>query len=195
MGLVAIALYAARRHYWVMMAGLAGSGAIAAAVLSLGIGGRSLSVALITQDPRVGVWRLALAMIRQRPLLGWGFSGLRELYIPGSIPGHEAIFHAHNIWLFLASEAGIPVMLGFCLIVGKLYYDGIKAFLKGGLSAENRGILLGYLLAFTSCLLFGLFDVVLFDARLNVLTWGLLSSIYVLSHAAVLSYSTAVSKY
>jgi O-antigen ligase len=70
--LVAIALYAARRHRWVMLTGLAGSGAIVAAVLSLGIGGRSLSLALLTQDPRIAIWQLALEMIRQRP---WRDSG------------------------------------------------------------------------------------------------------------------------
>jgi O-antigen ligase len=188
--LVAIALYAARRHRWVMFLGLLGSGAITSAVLFLGIGGRSLSAELITQDPRLGVWRLALAMIQQRPWLGWGFAGLRELYEPGSIPGYDSIAHAHNVWLFLASEAGVPVMVGFCLVVGTLYYGGIRAFITFGKretdgwawqKSGDRAILLGYLLAFTSCLLFGLFDVPLFDSRINVLSWGLLAAIYMLT--------------
>ena len=181
--LVAIALYAARRHRWVMLSGLVGSGAIAAAVLAWGIGGRSLSLVLITQDPRIGVWRLALDMIWQRPWLGWGFAGLRLTYEPGSIPGYESIAHAHNVWLFLASEAGIPVMLGFCVIIGRLYYEGVSTFIWGKLPAENRAILLGYLLAFASCLMFALFDVTLFDSRINVLSWGLLAGIYLLSHS------------
>ncbi len=181
--LVAIALYAARRHRWVILSGLIGSGAIAAAVLALGIGGRSLSLAMITQDPRIGVWRLALEMIWQRPWLGWGFAGLRLIYQPGSIPGYDSIAHAHNVWLFLASEAGIPVMLGFCLVVGRLYYGGVSAFIWGKLPAENRAILLGYLLAFASCLMFALFDVTLFDSRINVVSWGLLAAIYLLSQS------------
>lgn len=181
--LVAIALYAARRHRWVMLSGLVGSGAIAAAVLALGIGGRSLSLSMITQDPRIGVWRLALEMIWQRPWLGWGFAGLRLTYQPGSIPGYDSIAHAHNVWLFLASEAGIPVMLGFCLVVGRLYCGGVNTFICGKLPAENRAILLGYLLAFASCLMFALFDVTLFDSRINVVSWGLLSAIYLLSQS------------
>ena len=179
--MVAIALYAARRHRWVMLLGLTGSGAIASAVLAFGIGGRSLSLALITQDPRLGVWQLALEMIQQRPWLGWGFAGLRLLYIPGSIPEYDSIFHAHNLWLFLASEAGIPVMAGFCAAIGTLYYGGVKTFITGKLPAENRALLLGYLLAFASCLLFALFDVALFDSRINVLSWGVLAGIYRLS--------------
>ncbi len=203
--LLAIALYTARRHRWVMLAGLAGSGAIMAAVLSLGIGGRSLSLAMLTQDPRVSIWRLAIEMIQQRPWLGWGFAGLRLLYEPGSIPDYDIVFHAHNIWLFLASEAGIPVMVGFCVVVGTIYYQGVRTFInwnsadcvnrrvgdltgqrQGDLSSQRQGdraILLGYLLAFASCLLFSLFDVILFDARINVLAYGLLASIYLLIRA------------
>ncbi|MGB3297206.1 MAG: O-antigen ligase family protein [Phormidesmis sp.] len=195
--LVAITLYTARRHRWVMLAGLAGSGAIIAAVLSLGIGGRSLSIVMWTQDPRVSIWRLAIEMIHQRPWLGWGFAGLRLLYEPGSIPDYDIVFHAHNIWLFLASEAGIPVMVGFCIVVGTIYYRGVRAFInwnsndlvnqrQGDLMNQRQGdrsILLGYLLAFASCLLFSLFDVILFDARINVFSYGLLASIYCLSQA------------
>lgn len=196
--LLAIALYAARRHRWVFLTGLLGAGAIAFAVLSLGIGGRSLSMALMTSDPRVGVWQLALDMIQQRPWLGWGFAAMRLRYEPGSIMGYDIIFHAHNVWLYLASEAGIPLMVAFCAVVGSLYYDGIKTFIKGDLAVGEsfgastaealaawqcqRAILLSYLLAFTSCLLFGLFDVTLFDARLNILSYGLLAGIYVLTH-------------
>lgn len=181
--LVAITLYAARRHKWVMLAGLFGGGAIVAAVLSMGIGGRSLSLALLTNDPRIGVWRLAIEMIHQRPWLGWGFAGLRILYEPGSIPDYDSIFHAHNVWLFLASEAGIPMMVGFSVVIGTIYYGGVRVFLKGGLKGGDRAILLSYLLAFASCLLFSLFDVALFDSRINVLSWGLLAAIYRLSHS------------
>ena len=41
-------------------------------------------------------------------------------------------------------------------------------------------ILLSYVLAFTGCILFSLFDVTLFDARINVLSWFLLAGIGVL---------------
>lgn len=179
--MLAIALYAARRHRWVMFSGLLGSGAIAAAAMTFGIGGRSLSLALLTQDPRIGVWQLAWEMIQQRPWLGWGFAGMRLRYVPNSVPGYDIIYHAHNIWLYLASEAGIPLMVGFCAVIGTLYYQGIRAFCDRHLPADHRAILLSYLLAFTSCLMFNLFDVTLFDARLNILSYGLLAGIYVLS--------------
>ncbi|PZO18962.1 MAG: hypothetical protein DCF25_09140 [Leptolyngbya foveolarum] len=186
--LIAIALYAARRHRWVLLCGLSIGAFLVSAAFAFGIGGRSLSLALVTQDPRLGVWRLAIEMIQQRPWLGWGFSGLRQLYIPGSIPEYDVIFHAHNFWLFLASEAGLPVTVAFCAVIGTIYYDGVKVYLNGGLAAlkgGDRAILLGYLLAFASCILFGLFDVAVFDARVNLFNWGLVAAIYILSRSAL----------
>ncbi len=182
--LIAIALYAARRYRWVWISSLVGAGALAAAVSAFGIGGRSLSMDIFANDPRVGVWRLAIEMIQQRPWLGWGFSGLRELYVPNSISGYDRIYHAHNIWLFLASESGIPVMVGFSVVFGTIFYRAIRTYLskKSGLSETNRAILLCYLLAFLACLLFALFDVVLFDARLNLSAWGLLAALYAMSY-------------
>lgn len=179
--LVAIALYAARRYRWAWILGLVGAGALAAAIGSFGIGGRSLSLSIFTNDPRVGVWRLASEMVYQRPWLGWGFSGLRVLYEPDSIPGHDKIYHAHNIWLFLASESGIPVMVGFCVVFGSIFYRAIRLFFadeERGLSAGDRAVLFSYLMAFAACLLFALFDVVLFDARLNIPAFGLLAAMY-----------------
>lgn len=183
--LTAIMMYAARRYRWVMFAGLAGGGAIAAAVLSLGIGGRSLSLAMLTNDPRVGVWKLAGEMIQQRPWLGWGLSGLRTLYVPGSIPDYESINHAHNVWLMLAAETGIPMMVAFCVVIGTLYFRGVYAYLKGELSGQERAVLLSYLLALAACLLFSMFDIALFDARINVLAWGTLAAIYIMSEAVL----------
>ena len=185
--LMAIALYAARRHRWVLLCGSVLGGLLISAAFAFGIGGRSLSLALVTQDPRLAVWRLAIEMVKERPWFGWGFSGLRQLYIPGSIPEYDVIHHAHNFWLFLASEAGIPVTVCFCAVIGTVYYDGVRAYLGGGdraiLRPSYRPILLSYLLAFTSSILFALFDVAVFDSRVNLVNWVLISAIYVLSHA------------
>jgi O-antigen ligase len=182
--LVAIALYTARKYRWVWTSSCVGAGALAAAVSSFGIGGRSLSWDIFMNDPRVGVWRLAIEMIYQRPLLGWGFSGLRESYIPGSIPDYDVIYHAHNIWLFLASESGLPVMAGFCVVWGAISYRALRIYLVKdmGLPEGDRAILFSYLLAFSACLLFGLFDVVLYDARLNISAWGLLAALSAMSN-------------
>ncbi|EDX84206.1 O-Antigen Polymerase family [Synechococcus sp. PCC 7335] len=181
--LVMIALYMARRYKQVWISSVIGVGVLAGAINAFGIGGRSLSGDIFINDPRVRIWHLAIDMIYQRPWTGWGFSGLRELYTPGSIPNNDSIYHAHNIWLFLASESGVPVMIGFSVICGAIFYRALRTYFarKTGLPEGDRAILFSYLLAFFACLSFSLFDVVLFDARLNIAAWGLLAALYAMS--------------
>ncbi|MEL6231437.1 MAG: O-antigen ligase family protein [Cyanobacteria bacterium J06627_3] len=174
--LLLIAGYLARRYRWVWMLGLVIASAIATGLLVMGFGGRSLSIALFTNDPRVAAWQIAIDLIQQRPLVGWGLGGFSHQYVPFSVTDHERLFHPHNLWLYLACDTGIPTMLFFCWVVGHRYIAGIRRLL-----VSHNTALLSYLLGFTGCILFGLFDVTLFDARINVLSWFLLASIGVLT--------------
>jgi O-Antigen ligase len=170
----------ARRSRWLVLAGLMVVGAIVTSTLWLGVGGRQISLALMTQDPRVMVWQMAFSLIQQRPWVGWGLGGFNALYIPDSIPGYPSIFHAHNLWLYLASEVGIPLMLGFSIILGRFYGLGLKTVFRAKTTEQHRTLLIGYLLAFSGYLMFGLFDVVLFDSRIHTMSWLLLACIGIL---------------
>ena len=170
--LLLIAGYLARRYRWVWFLGLVLFSTLALGLIFLGFGGRSLSLALFTQDPRVAAWQIALDLIHQRPLVGWGLGGFSHQYVPFSVTDHERLFHPHNLWLYLACDTGIPTLLLFCGVVGRTYVAGIRQLIQTG-----SGILLSCVLAFTGCILFALFDVTLFDARINVLSWFILAGI------------------
>jgi O-antigen ligase len=146
----------------------------------LGIGGRSLSLAEWADDPRVRVWQIALELIGDRPWLGWGLGSYKFLYpsFPHD-PEYFEIFHPHNFWLMLSAEAGIPAMLLVTALVGYLCYRAVRLLMTPQGTVTDRAILTGYLFAFWGCVAFSLFDVTLFDARLNILNWLLLSAIYV----------------
>lgn len=175
--LLLVAGYLARRRRWMWILGLVIISAMMAGLMFLGFGGRSLSLALFTQDPRVAAWQIALDLIQQRPLVGWGLGGFSHQYVPFSVTNHERLFHPHNLWLYLACDTGIPTMLLFCWVVGRTYAAGIRRLL----AERCNPPLLAYSLGFTGCILFGLFDVTLFDARINVLSWFLLAGIGVMA--------------
>jgi O-antigen ligase len=157
---------------------LAGMLAIAAGVAVYGFGGRQANLQSFTSDPRVGVWQIALDLIRQRPWLGWGMGSFKFLYPPRLIdPTYPDIAHPHNFWLLMAAESGIPVMLALTAAIGYFYYRGVRVFISHQLEAAEQAILLGYLLAFGGSIAFALFDVTLFDARINVLNWLTLAGI------------------
>ncbi|MEO1590116.1 MAG: O-antigen ligase family protein [Cyanobacteria bacterium J06632_22] len=179
-----------QRNRWVRLASSGFAISIVLGVLGLGAGGRQLSVALMTQDPRVGIWQIALQMIHQRPILGWGLGSFGHLYVPGSVQTYEHIHHAHNLWLYLASETGIPLTLGFCWVIGMPLYRALKIMLTEDISHQHRAGLFSYALAFMSCMLFGLFDVPLFDSRINVLGWLLLAGLYLLTQPTAESKET-----
>ncbi|MBT9313013.1 O-antigen ligase family protein [Leptothoe kymatousa] len=175
--LLAIAGYCARQHRWVWLLGLGVLGAMAAGLATLGFGGRAISLGLFTNDPRIAAWQISWDLIQQRPLMGWGLGGFSDQYVPFSVTDHERLFHPHNLWLYLAGDTGIPTMLMACWVVGRSYVGGIRCLTTG----EGHPILLSYVLAFTGCILFALFDVTLFDARINVLSWFIVASIGILA--------------
>ena len=154
------------------------------AALTLGLGDRTLSLSMFQDDVRGPLWRFAGQLITQRPWLGWGLGGLRSQYVPYSIQEQPMLSHAHNFWLFLASEAGIPIMIGFTLVIGIICYRSVRTLLQQPVTSSQHAVFLGYLLAFASCVFYGIFDVVLFDSRLNVLSWSLLAAIFVLHRSA-----------
>jgi hypothetical protein len=145
----------------------------------LGIGGRSLSPESWANDPRLRVWQIAIELIQERPWLGWGLGNYKFLYptFPHD-PEYDAIFHPHNFWLLLSSEAGIPLMILFTFLVGYICYKGLKLLVLQQIKPPENMLLAGYLLAFWGCIAFALFDVTLFDARINVVNWMVLGGIY-----------------
>ena len=100
---------------------------------------------------------------------------------------HEWLGHPHNLILMLSSAAGIPATLLLCGVVGWVLAQGILLLRDWPAiyptettalsSSTDRLIFFTYLLAFFACTLFHLFDVTLFDLRVNILGWLLLSAI------------------
>jgi O-antigen ligase len=152
----------------------------------LGVGGRSLFQSAWEDDPRIAVWKFALGLIQERPWLGWGLGNFKFQYPPELIPGYKYIAHPHNFWLLLASEAGIPVMILFTLLVGYICYRSVRLLLSGQLKPLDNAVLLAYLFAFWGCVSFALFDVTFYDIRLNALNWVVLAGIYSIAKLATL---------
>lgn len=170
----------------VLISAVVGLSGFLAGALLLGIGGRSLSLAAWADDPRVGVWKIALDLIQERPWLGWGLGSYKLLYPPRLIdPEYPEIFHPHNFWLLLAVEVGIPVMILMTVLVGSICYRAVLKLLTLPIDRGDRAIVLGYGFAFWGCIAFALFDVTLYDVRINALNWALLAGLHAFSHRPI----------
>ncbi len=174
--LIIVSLLKIRTNRWMRLLGLAGISLIIIATLSFGVAGRSVSWSWVTDDPRVKAWQLAWQMILEKPILGHGLGNYKLLY-DGEIPLYTYIAHAHNFWLTMAAEAGIIVTVLFTLAIGLICYRGYRALMSLKSTKSHHALLMGYGLAFLGIVLFSMFDITYFEARVNVVTWLSLSVI------------------
>jgi hypothetical protein len=188
-----IAMAMLRRHRWAVWGGLGLATATLTSVVIGGVGGRSLTEALTSSSLRVAIWQISLPLIRQYPWIGTGFGGFQSNYVPYAIPDEAVLAHAHNLWLNLAAEAGIPVIILLTSIVGWICYRAAQTYRLGRLPPETQPLLIGYGLGFLACTLFALFDIAFFDARVNVLGWLMLAALQAISDLANVSGSISPS--
>lgn len=126
-------------------------------------------------------WQFAWHMTLDRPWTGWGWRNFTELY---QAQTQLWLGHPHNLMLMLSAEAGIPAALLLCGLVGVLLYGGanLVRYWPGAATSDpvvrdDRLIFFSYLMAFSALAAFHLFDVTLFDSRINILGWTLLAAI------------------
>jgi len=155
--------------------------ALAVGGIVWGIGGRSLTEAFSTASMRLEIWQIAFDFIPQHPWFGTGLGTFKQLYDRSlySIP-EEALKHTHNLWIMLATEAGIPLGLAFTTVVGWVVGKGVYRFMTVPLMPLFQALLGGYIIAFGGTTGFAFFDVTVYDSRLNVLGWLCLAVIQTL---------------
>ncbi len=126
---------------------------------------------------RVTQWEFCWDLIKQRPLFGWGLRNFTPLY---EAKTNLWLGHPHNLFLMLGAETGIITLLLLLTIIFTIIFQAVR-LLQNSLgkesNKESKLIFFSYLVAFTSCILFNLADVSIFDLRINVLAWILLAAI------------------
>ena len=127
---------------------------------------------------RITQWQFCWELIQERPLIGWGLRNFTPIY---EAQMNVWFGHPHNLFLMLAAETGVIVTLLLVVIVGYMTIESVL-FLKSTSQPGNREqldrlIFFSYLVAFSGCIVFNLFDVTIFDLRINTIVWLLLSAI------------------
>lgn len=153
---------------------LLGLSGVGFGLATLSLGAARWSIGALLADPRVGLWKIALDLIGDRPGLGWGLGSFKQLYPPRLIdPEYAQVFHPHNIGLLLAVEAGVGVAIALTLFLSFLAYRSLRA--RWNCPA---GLWVGMNLALLGVFGFACFDVTLYDGRVNALNWLILAGVY-----------------
>lgn len=140
---------------------------------------------------RIDAWEFALQMVRERPWLGWGWQSFPLRYNTQIPAPDEFLHHCHNLYLTLAAEGGLPILIGFLVLwiwvlargwrtwIGTkqtmLQVDGTGQDL--GSPYKEAPLVLSYILASTCYFVSGFLDAVFFDGRINVVIWVLLAAV------------------
>jgi putative inorganic carbon (HCO3(-)) transporter len=125
---------------------------------------------------RLAHWQAAGEMIRYHPWTGVGFSNYESAYSQYALWNWPiALGHAHNIYLNVTAELGMPGLLAYLFLWGAIFWQTVRALQRR--SGWERGLALGLLGTWTHLSVHHLFDNlyvnnthVLIGALLGVLT-------------------------
>jgi O-antigen ligase len=132
---------------------------------------------------RTTQWHFAWNMFLQRPWTGWGLRNFTPLY-----EQQMAVYlgHPHNLFLMLLSETGLLATLLLCGLVGWVMFQAVRVLAVWSTMHPRKArqplhrnslILFTYLVAFSGCILFNLFDVSIFDLKVSLLGWLVFSAL------------------
>ena len=145
-------------------------------------GGMTAFGTLNTIGFRFEVWRWALAAIQDFPFTGCGLGAFRQvarlLYPLNVAPGYD-IAHAHNIFLQVALDVGLPGLVAYLAMLGIV---AVTTWRTAYLYANMRPLLLGILSGILALHIFGMTDALAPGSKPGLIFWyavGLLSALYV----------------
>jgi O-antigen ligase len=96
-------------------------------------------------EMRIQMWMGAIDLIKARPLTGWGigtFIYVFPQFRPIGIYQGWTIDYAHNDYLHMAAELGLPVLILIALVIVVSAWSGLKEF-SNSQGPFKRSILLG----------------------------------------------------
>ena len=125
----------------------------------------SFRIETVLSSQRFEIWSKSIKMILEKPLLGWGAGTFGILYLlNGGIYGAQ---HSHNIILQISQSYGLPFSITICTTVVLLILNAYKNILKN--KEPDTSINYFWLISLIVATIHQLFDIVLFEGRLNII--------------------------
>ncbi|HEX2906758.1 MAG TPA: O-antigen ligase family protein [Phototrophicaceae bacterium] len=131
----------------------------------------------ISYSNRTGMWRSALAIIQDYPLTGVGMNmyraaPVRQLY-PVKNYETRVLPHAHNEWLQLGADLGVPGLIGFAGLYLITAYMLLVSYQRG--SDDMKALAVGVFAGLIAHGVFGMGDAIPWWDRFSFVFWWLLA--------------------
>ena len=146
-------------------------------------------------SPRFFIWKSAIGLIKERPILGWGASTFPSLNYANNYKFGEYYVnaqHTHNIFFELAFNFGIPlsiiILLFILLLLGKVIKNNIKFRNK-----NNNFHSKSWLIACLISLFLHMSDITLYDGRIGLIVCILFSGLRCILQEQETSINSAIN--
>lgn len=187
-GLLALAIWKEKRFLWVIPVLLAGfliayaffgEGNLVDFVFSLDVSGET------TLQDRFKLWRYTVAILQDFPLAGGGIFTFRrvldEFYSFNLFTAQRRLFfHAHNFYLSIAFDLGIPGLVLYMAMLSSSAYMILRTIKIG--RSILKSLLIGLACGLLAHHAFGLMDANVLGTKLGAILWiffGLVTATYV----------------
>jgi putative inorganic carbon (HCO3(-)) transporter len=174
-GLFALVAWRERRWLWLAVAGAAGL----VAAIALGYGNR-LGDFIFRMDSggtlasRIEVWQRGWMMVQDFPFTGIGigtFNSIAHLLYPFFIIApDEVVAHAHNQFLEVAVDLGIPGLMAYIGLLAAFGISSWRAY-RATNDASLRALIVGLSCGLFAHHIFGLTDAFILGTKPGVMMW------------------------
>ncbi|MCY6353887.1 O-antigen ligase family protein [Clostridium sp. ZS2-4] len=151
---------------------------------------------LVSTDGRVNLWKIALKMIKDHPIVGVGNGNYYSLYgayvkkYPELYYNHHANFPVHNSYLKIQSELGIAGSVSFVGILVAVLVK-IKTFINTTKNEFYKAFYKGFFISVIVFYFMNVSDNLLFVPKISVYFWILVA----ISQSMIYNNSRDFSKY
>jgi O-antigen ligase len=126
---------------------------------------------------RLMIWRAAQTMLAEHPIIGIGIGRFQETYLalqPFFPPYLEwAVPQPHNLYLALWLQAGLLGIIGFCIIIFRIFMLLIRSLSTSPSMVETKTALISIITLF---LIYGMTDTPLFGNALAFEFWVIIGA-------------------
>ena len=135
---------------------------------------------IVSNEGHKLVWAAAIDMAQARPWTGWGPGTWTLIYPRFRYPAEfEHLVHAHSVYLHLAAEYGLPVLVAFLALVLSVIRRAVQVVRQGPDGAQVAALASGVV----GYLVMGVFEFTLAEGRNSILFFSELGLLLALTHA------------
>ena len=125
---------------------------------------------LVTDSARTRgvIWAAAMDRLTERPMSGIGINQFRDVPASEDSGVPPTVPHAHNTFIQVALDLGIPGVLAYILVMGRLV---VLSRCRGAVPLSVKRLAMGAGLSLVAVHLFGMADAISLGAKVGMFVW------------------------